>query len=267
MKNIYLYLLLWLMLLATSCKSFQVAVPGSLRNNSEKYHVKGANVSVFGHKIKIEGFGEAKMYSGFVTRKGTDNSLFPLYYNVDSRLRFINNHFRTEEAETQSKYHFDLVSNGIYVNTYCVAQLSKTAIHIKHTGVSIGMDEDYSFDGLIFTNKAENPWRLTFSGSKSIDDGWNSYVKNVRQTDGRLSNDSTTIDVKLVRINTRKEDGTATKIPFKIPVGYEFKQDNQLLAFVDLFDRNIWVSNAIDAHTKAVLVSAATSILVKANAS
>ncbi len=55
----------FLLIVLTSCKSVQVAVPGALKDNSGKYHVKGTSVSVFGHKIKIEGFGEAKMYSSW----------------------------------------------------------------------------------------------------------------------------------------------------------------------------------------------------------
>lgn len=266
MKKHLLFLSL-LTLSFASCSSYKVAVPGSLRDNADIYHVKGTSVSIFGHKIKIEGFGEAKMYSGLVSRGGTDKRLFPLYFDLDKRLNYISNHFKYDIARSKAKFHFDFVSNDIYANTYCVARSSETSLNINKGSMNISLNEDYYFNGLIFTNKDSTPWKLTFNGTRNLKDGLSTYINNVRQTDGLLTNDGDIIDVKLVKINTAKENGTRRNIPFKIPVGYEFKKDGTLLAFVDLFDKNIWISKAVDAHTKVILVSAATSILVKANAS
>jgi hypothetical protein len=250
-----------------SCKPYQAAIPTTLQNNADKYHVKGTSVSVFGHKIKIDGFGEAKMYSGFTTRNTTDKRLFPLYFDLDKRMNYISNHFSKEIHRTRTKYHFDFVSNDIYANTYCVAKATESSLSIKNANMNISLNEDYSFEGLIFTNKETNPWKLTFNGNRDIKKGLGDYLNNTRQTDGVLSNDVSTIDVKLVTINGLKNQEVQKPSPFAIGTGYEFRKDNEVVGYVNLFDRDIWVSKAVDAHTKVILVSAATSILVKANAS
>ena len=64
----------------------------------------------------------------------------------------------------------------------------------------------------------------------------------------------------------KKEDSIHKKIPFKIPVGFEFVMNDEVLGFVDVFDNNIWVHNNLDPHTRIILISAATSILVKNHA-
>jgi hypothetical protein len=250
----------------SSCKPYQAALPGNLKVDADRYHVKGTSVSVFGHKIKIEGFGEAKMYSGFSVKSTKDKRLFPLYFDLDKRMNYISNHFSNEIQRSKTKYHFDFVSNGIYANTYCVAKSSESSLSIKNANMNISLNEDYSFDGLIFTNKEPNPWKLTFNGNRDIRKGLSDYFNNTRQTDGVLTNDVAKIDVKLVTINGDKKIETQKNSPFAIGMGYEFKKDNDVIAYVNLFDRDIWVSKAVDAHMKVILVSAATSILVKANA-
>jgi hypothetical protein len=256
-----------LTLLLGSCKTFDVGVPDSLKENADKLHVKGTSVSIFGHKIKVDGFGIGKMYSGFTASYGTEKRLFPLYFDLDKRLNYISNHFAKDIDYKKTKFSFDFVSKGIYANTYCVAKTKETSLDVKKQGFSIGLSEEYSFNGLIFTNKIASPWRISFDGSRDIRDGLKDYLKNVQNVNGILTNDSLTILVRQVKINDVKVGETQRKlIPFKIPVGFEFVLDDQVLGFVDLFKRNIWISNQLDPHTRIILISAATSILVKNNA-
>lgn len=253
--------------LLASCKSVQVAVPTSLRDNSEKYHVKGTGVSVFGHAIKIEGYGEARMYSGFGVNTSKGKRWFPWYYDFDKRLNYISNNFPNIISKSKIKYHFDFVSSDdIYVNTYCTVRSSESSVDIKPLNLQLSLGENYSFDGLIFTNRDSTPWKLSFDGNKSIKNGLSDATKIVSQTNGTLSNDTDVINVNVVHIKTSKEEGRTRRIPFKIAAGYEFRLNDNLLAFVDILDHNIWISKSLDAHTRAVLVSAATSILVKTNA-
>jgi hypothetical protein len=265
MNKITIYIILSVCLLA-SCKSVQVAVPASLKDYSEKYHVKGTGVSVFGHKIKIDGFGEARMYSGFGVKTSSGKRWFPWYYDFDKRLNYISTHFPNIISRSKIKYHFDFTSNDIYINTYCAARSSESTVDVKPLNLQLSLGENYSFDGLIFTNKDTIPWQLSFNASKSYKNGIVDYAKNVHETSGTLSNNIDTIDVNVVHIKTSKDEESIRRIPFKIAAGYEFRLNGNLLAFVDILDRNIWVSKSLDAYTRAVLVSAATSILVKTNA-
>lgn len=256
-----------LVLLLNACKTFNVAVPDALKENSEKLHVKGTSVSVFGHKIKVDGFGIGRMYSGFTVSHGTEKRLFPIYFDLDRRMNYISNHFAKDIDYTKTKFRFDFVSKGIYANTYCVAKTKQISLDIKKSSWSIGLSEDYSFDGLIFTNKTSEPWKLTFNGSKDIRNGLKDYLTNVRNQNGLLTNDSVTIAVRQVKINDVREDDTMRKkVPFKIPVGFEFVMNDKVVGFVDVFDNNIWVHNQLDPHTRIILISAATSILVKNHA-
>ncbi len=262
MKNI-LYLSL---LILVSCKTYKVPVPGSLASNVDKLHVKGTSVSVFGHKIKVEGFGEGRMYSGFTASSGTEKRLFPLYFDLDRRLNYISNHFAKEINKSKTKFNFEFSFNDIYANTYCIARTSETSLSVKQADFNIGLSEDYSFDGLIFTNKITTPWKISFSGSENIKNGFHDVLGNVRNTNGLLTNDTVQIDIKLINYNDLRQQANVAKTPFNIPVGYEFVLNGRLLGFVDVFDKNIYISRTADDHTRIILISAATSILVKTNA-
>lgn len=251
----------------TACKSVQVAVPSSLRDNSEKYHVKHTGVSVIGHKIKINGFGEAQMHNGFSVKYDKYKRWFPWYFDLDKRLNYISSKLPNIINVSNTKYRIDFESNGIYVNSYCAIHATENSVNIKPLNLALNLGEDYSFEGLIFTNKDSLPWKLSFSSSKTYKNGFGDYIKNVGQSSGTLTNDTAIIAVNLVNISTRKEGEVSRKIPFKIAAGYEFRMNDTVLAFVDILDRNIWVSKSLDHYTRAIVVSAATSILVKTNAS
>jgi hypothetical protein len=252
-----------LLMAIVSCKPYQVALPGDLGNTSEKLHVKGTSISVFGHKIKVDGFGEGHMYSGFTFSSSTEHRLFPLYFDQDSRMNYISNHFSKQIDRSKTKFNFEFASNGVYANTYCVAHTKQTSLDMKASGINIGLSESYSFDGIIFTNKDKEPWRISFSGSKNIKDGFKDIFGNVRHTNGLLTNDSVQININQVfSTNKKHEHGF-----IKIPVGFEFTDGDKILAFIDAFENNIFISNEVNEHTRMILLSAATSVLVKYTAS
>ncbi|MES2647649.1 MAG: hypothetical protein V4717_12280 [Bacteroidota bacterium] len=252
-----------LLMVFVSCKTYKVALPGNLISTSEKLHVKGTGISVFGHKINVEGFGEGRMYSGFTFNSSTDKRLFPLYFDLDRRMNYISNHFSKQIDRTKTKFNFEFASNGVYANTYCMARTTQTSLDMKSSGMNIGLSENYTFDGVIFTNKIDEPWRISFSGSKDIKEGLKDIFGNVRNTNGLLTNDSVEIAINQVYYTNKKnKDGL-----LKIPLGFEFIRDNKVIAFIDAFKNDIYISKEVDDHTRLILVSAATSVLVKTRAS
>lgn len=260
MKPACSFLLLTLLFIA-SCKPFSVIPPAGLENNSQKLYVKGSGVSVMGHELSL-GSVKGRMYSGFSYSHGNEKRLFPLYFDLDKRMNYISNHFAKQVDRSKTKFHFDLTDGNINVNSYCLEKTTETALVAKNVG-GVDLSEQYEFEALIFTNKDDEPWRLSFFGARDIQKGAGSYFSNPQNTDGELKNEREKITVKLVNADSMRQGNSVKKTAFSLPVGYQFVSNGRSLGFVNAFERSVYVANETDPHTKMILLAAATCIIAK----
>jgi hypothetical protein len=252
--------LLLLLLFIASCKPFSVIPPGGLETDSQKFYVKGSDVSIIGHELSL-GPVKGRMYSGFSYSDGKEKRLFPIYFDLNKRMNYISNHFAKHIDRSKTKFHFDLTDGTIHANSYCLERTTETSLVAKNVG-GVNLSEQYEFEALIFTNKNDDPWRLNFFGRRDIQKGGN-YFSNPQNGDGELTNNRETIAVTVVKADSMRQGNSIKKTAFSLPVGYQFVSNGRSLGFINAFERSVTIANETDPQTKMILLAAATCIIAK----
>lgn len=253
------------MLLLASCRATNTAIPENFTEQTERLRIKGTSLSVIGHPIKVEGFGEGRMYSGFTSSSSNEKRLFPLYFDLDSRLRYLSDHFAKQVAHAKTQYSFEFADGKLYANAYCVVHATETSVGSRD-GFGIQLSDDYRFSGLIYTNQSSAPWQLEFGGKRDIKNGLNNYTSNPRNSNGILYNGQESFDIMAAPLKTKPKSGEGKAMPFDIIGGYVLEKDGRQLGFVDIFDQSLLLTRGLDSQTRMLMVAVATAILAKNNA-
>jgi hypothetical protein len=159
-------------------------------------------------------------------------------------------HFLADFEKSQQKYSYiQYDGNGNSTQVFCVGKMKRTKVHVLNSKISIPIDVTDLFTTKIIIDSDSNVIDLVLYNPNEMmfEDSSEGYLT------GPMMN---------YRILPNRELETGSFGP-KI-IGYEFHDDGQIVAAVQLLNGGIvWLNDSLNGRDKLVLASACTAILLR----
>jgi len=213
------------------CKTPQMYVASTLKNNSETLLVKGRQGFQIGRSLSFGEYATSKVKQGWV--KGYDIPFFVRFQGVKEKISF-------------QQYGRD----GDLAEVYSVGKFRSTELPFVMDYFNITLKEKNHFAGTVIMNGGKDVWDFLLYNA----DGETFKDEKV----GFVQNNHEVIEVKGV---TQLENGNYFSSKF---LGYEFVYKDQAIGAVETINNGkVWFKNDMPDDLKLVLASLSSSLLLR----
>jgi len=213
------------------CKTPQMYVAPTLKNNSETFSVKGRLGFQIGRRLSFGEYATGKVKQGWV--KGYDIPFFIRFKGMKEKLSF---------------QQFN--ESGQMAEVYSVGKFRSTELPLLKNYFNIILKEKNQFAGTVILNGGQDVWEFLLVNP----DG-----ESFRSTKaGFVQNNHEVIEVKGV---TQLENGSNLSSKF---LGYEFIHHEKTIGAVETINNGkVWLKNDLPDELKLVLASLSSSLLLR----
>lgn len=213
------------------CKTPQMYVVPTLKNDSETLSVKGRQGFQIGRHLSFGGYATSKVKQGWV--KGYDIPFFVRFQGMKEKLSFQ-----------------QFGRNGEMAEVYSVGKFRSTELPFIREHFNIVLKEKNHFAGTVILNSGQDVWEFLLYNP----DG--ELFKDEKA--GFVQNNHEVIEVKGV---THLENGSNLSSKF---LGYEFIHHEKTIGAVETVNNGkVWFKNDLPDDLKLVLASLSSSLLLR----
>ena len=221
------------LVILVGCKTPQMYVAPTLKNDSETLSVKGRQGFQIGRSLSFGEYATGKVKQGWV--KGYDIPFFVRFQGMKEKLSF---------------QQFN--ESGQMAEVYSVGKFISTELPFIRDYFNIILNEKNHFAGTVILNGGQNVWEFLMYNP----DG--ESLKGAKA--GYVQNDHEVIEVKGV---TQLENGNNYSSKF---LGYEFIHHGKAIGAVETVNNGkVWFKNDLPDDLKLVLASLSSSLLLRTN--
>jgi hypothetical protein len=273
LKNLWRYVgliaLVWLG--ASSCTTIKMSIPTAFKAEATPMKVKGLNGWPINERVRFGNYKSNRIRRGWnttITRRAgswQQQQLEDLLYR-----RF---GAGPQELNTQQKdkFRFELEADSLFAEVYAREQMLSNSSNIRTNILGDwGRTNNYlyTFGATIIPGGAveKEVWQLQLTNvyDRQKDTARRLFDQPYVEETGLATNGTDTITIRTIYITKAEgKDGKETKMPFRIPGGYELKWDGGLVCIVDGFGRNVWLHNGLEPKDRILLSAMATAILLR----
>jgi len=257
---------------AASCTTIKMAVPEQFSRNATQMPVKGLSGWAIHQRASFGNYATSTIKKGWNTTSSTIDRSSGV--NTEERLlKVFNINQENNTVNQKNKYQFSINDGNITADIFCMEKSTREELVVKTNSQILGdigrlRNSQYSFSAAILpqTVKNDEPWQVVLY---SIYDAAKDTARRIfdlpnKEEGGYATNGKETITIRPLRIkNVTTKNGKEGVMPFRIPTGYELRIEDGVVAIVDTFGKNVWIYNDLDAQTKLILASIASSLLLK----
>lgn len=222
-----------LLVVLAGCKTAQMAVAPTLKNDSEPLSVKGRQGFQIGRQLSFGEYATGKVKQGWV--KGYDIPFFVRFQGMKERLSF-------------QQYN----AAGQMAEVYAVGKFRSTELPFLKDYFNLILKEKNHFAGTVILNEGMDVWEFLLYHP----DG--EFLKGAKA--GFVQNKNEVIEVKGV---TQLENGVNLSSKFW---GYEFIHLGKTIGAVETINNGkVWFKNDLTGDLKLVLAGVSSSLLLRTN--
>ena len=268
--------------LLSSCYTSRIVldVPEHLSGAAQKISVGGVRGSGFpGTKRKIKFDHE---YTGtFKNGWRVESSVFDQapggIFSEEAFKRSLLSNYGLDINETSTserdKFQFRVSDKQQSVLVLCKQLTSSNGTSYRYKNkreISILNKESSNFTAVVsILNESVNKgWRMEMTNVRENPDGslFGILQQGMPIETGVLTNgiDSLTVSPVFVRSMGKNANNASTEqAPFQVVGGYQFKNGEQVVGIVDLFNPTVWLFPSTDSKHKVIITAASTALLLR----